>query len=84
MIDARLVTADDLATFKAQMIAELEEKLRPNWLNEKDAAAYLGISPKALSNARREGRVFGRQLTGGGNAPYVYQRAELDRFAREG
>jgi hypothetical protein len=84
VIDARLVTADDLETIKAEIVAELTAQLRPLWLNEKDGAAYLGISPKALGNARRDRRVFGRQLTGGSNAPYVYAREELDRFARDG
>ena len=81
MIDARLVTADDLEALKAEILAELTKHSRPAWLNEKDGAAYLGIPRKALGNARREGKVSGRQPTGG---TYLYAREELDRFAREG
>lgn len=58
-----------------------EDELRPTWLNEKDAAAYLALkSQKTLANARRDGKVVGQKHGGS----YIYERVELDRFGREG
>lgn len=77
MIEARFVTADDLDEFKAQLLVELRAELLPEWLNERDGAAYLGVPAKSLGNARRDGKVAASRIGG----RIVYQRGELDRYA---
>jgi hypothetical protein len=59
---------------------ELSERLLPAWLNERDAAAYLGLTPKAIGNARRAGKLRGCRH----GRTYIYERSELDRFGRDG
>jgi len=71
----------ELVEHAATLAAEkVRDELRPEWLNESDAAAYIGISKKALGNARRAEKIAGHKH----GHIFVYSRSELDRFARKG
>jgi hypothetical protein len=61
-------------------LRQLEELRFPKWMCEKRAADYLDISPKALGNARRAGKLVGHRVVGGG---FTYARAELDAFVEK-
>jgi hypothetical protein len=61
-------------------LRQLEELRFPRWMNETRAAEYLDISPKALGNARRAGKVQGHRVAGNG---FTYAKAELDTFAEK-
>ena len=81
-IDANAVLAtlvDERVNLK---LRELEEKIRPKWQGEKEAAAYLRMKGKngdgkPLGNARRAGKLVGHW----NGSEYIYATAELDRYA---
>jgi len=79
-ISHELSLAETLDAYISQQVnlalAKLEERVRPKWQGEKQAAAYCQMPHKALGNARRRGKVEGRW----NGTEYVYATAELDRF----
>jgi excisionase family DNA binding protein len=50
----------------------------PALLSRKDAAEYLGISPRSLSQLKAMGKIRSVKILGNGQ-PY-YRRSELDEF----
>lgn len=61
---------------------KVEERVRPKWQSEKEAAAYLRMKGKngdgkPLGNARRARKIEGHW----NGTEYIYATAELDRLA---
>ena len=72
-MNVNLVTTDDLARFKSEIMDEiikrLPKKLEQNeWLKSKQVLEMLNISPGPLSNLRNSGQLPSKKL--GGNHFY--------------
>lgn len=53
------------------------------FLRRKEAAAYLGVSAKALATWHLTGRLRGVKLGGGRTSRVVYRKSDLDKWVAE-